>query len=1059
MKNFSPNVRKILCFLFLLLVCGSINSSNGFAADLTGEAVRDKESTAKLMSETWSGEAYRRSIILYSEAAEDWTKLGELKKASFCWREAAKLSQLVSDYDLAFKALNKSLEIDGKNDYSEGKVISLSLLSLISRQKGDVKKSENYYKQALDLSKTSPTDAARAYALFSAGMFNFYYGDMKKTIEYFLQANSFAEKTDDVSLITQTLLFIGFSYGREGQPLSGLQKMQEALRKCQEAKYLRGQTLAHFGIGFLSMLMDEKQQALDAYKRAEELFPQDFEWLERAKLYNSIAAIYEEYGVLSLGEIYRQRALEFYQKANYPYGQLATLPSLAKLKYLKGEKALGKNLYDEALTLAEKLNDEFYLAIIKEDLGDLKLKDNLFDEAISNYQAAFQVYKKLKIKYPKVENSLGKAFEKKGDFVTARNYYNTALETNRNIRDMLSGAENLYNLAGLNLTEGNLTESLLQIEESLKITETLYNNVTNSKLQTNYLSNVFDRYELYINLLMKMDQQSPQKNYAIEALQAAEKSRGRFMLEKLSLSEADFTKDADAETVKREKEIRVLLNAKADKLTSLLSRKAEKSETDKISGELHELENELADIKAKLKQNSPVYSAIKNPEPFNIEEFQNEVLDEDSLLLEFSLGTSESYLWLVGKNEVSSYILPARAEIESKVEILRELIGARIRKKDETLEDHQARITKADNEFPEAARQLSRMLFGQIAGKLAHKRLIIVPDGKLHYLPVSALPFPNSGTDEPILLSNEVIYEPSASTLALIAKNQRQIQETSKKLLVFSDPVFTEEDSRFSVKTETAVNIKENAGDNLRFAENLDSLPRLSESKDEGDSIVKIAGASNSDIFTGFAATREQFLKANVSDYKILHFATHGLIDETRPELSGIIFSRFSEKRENLDEFVRLQDIYGLNLNADLVVLSACETGVGKEVKGEGLLSLNNAFLQVGAKTVLSSLWKVEDAATVELMKNFYQIIAEEKTTSSKALQKAQKKLWESGRYKSPFYWAAFTMQGDFRRVPEISSSRGWSYTPLFLILIPVIFSVGIFAFFKRRKGKKIISR
>lgn len=254
---------------------------------------------------------------------------------------------------------------------------------------------------------------------------------------------------------------------------------------------------------------------------------------------------------------------------------------------------------------------------------------------------------------------------------------------------------------------------------------------------------------------------------------------------------------------------------------------------------------------------------------------------------------------------------------------------------------------------------------------------------------------------------------------------------------------------------ETVENFTENndIAPKLSFAESLSSLTRLTESKIEGDSILNFADSSKSDIFTGFAATRERFLNENVSEYKILHFATHGLIDEKRPELSGIIFSRFNEKREKLDEFVRLHDIYGLNLNADLVVLSACETGIGKEEKGEGLLSLNNGFLQVGAKTVLSSLWKVEDSATVELMKNFYEILANEETTSSKALQKAQIKMWESGRYKSPFYWAAFTIQGDFKRKPDISSNAPYSLLAIGLFGFILFGGFSLYYLFHRKKS------
>jgi CHAT domain-containing protein len=272
----------------------------------------------------------------------------------------------------------------------------------------------------------------------------------------------------------------------------------------------------------------------------------------------------------------------------------------------------------------------------------------------------------------------------------------------------------------------------------------------------------------------------------------------------------------------------------------------------------------------------------------------------------------------------------------------------------------------------------------------------------------------------------------------LLAKTEIKSSAASKNLLIFSDPVFSAGDSRLANnKRDENATTEAVSSESFRFAESLNLLPRLNASKDEADSIINIVGSSKSQAFSGFSANRQQLLNSNVSDFKIIHFATHSLVNEERPELSGIVLSRFDEKGEKLDEFVRLQDIYAMNLNNDLVVLSACNTGNGKEVKGEGLMSLNNAFLQVGAKSVLSSLWKVDDNATKELMKDFYQGLASEKMTTAEALRQAQIKLAKNPQYKSPFYWAAFTIQGDFQNKPVLSVSI--NYKIYFLLVIPLL--------------------
>ena len=395
-------------------------------------------------------------------------------------------------------------------------------------------------------------------------------------------------------------------------------------------------------------------------------------------------------------------------------------------------------------------------------------------------------------------------------------------------------------------------------------------------------------------------------------------------------------------------------------------------------------------------------------------------------------------------------MLPPREDIESNIENLRLLLNEHEPKPDESIDDYQQRIADAQTKYAQTARELSRKLFGQIAAKLERKRLIIVPDGELRYFPVSALPQPDSVTDEPLLLTNEVVYEPSAQTLSVLIKGRRQSTPPAKNLLVFSDPVFSSDDPRFAPGSSGFAGTETAKTENFRFVESFDKLSRLTASKDESETIIETLGASGADNYSGFRATRENLLNLQTSDYKILHFATHGYVNEERPELSGIVLSRFDENGRQLNEFFRIQDIYALKLNSDLVVLSACVTGIGKEIKGEGLMSLNNAFLQTGARSVMASLWKVEDGATLELMKNFYGGLAVERLTPSESLRRAQMKLRENPRYKSPFYWAAFTVQGDFRSAPDLSGgSRFWLYL-LPLLPLPLL-GFYIYRRFKRK--------
>jgi CHAT domain-containing protein len=1045
MKKLKLTLNAVFIFVFLFagIASGQV---------LNSEKLLEQQNKAEELSRQWSGEAFRHSISLFLETADDWTKLKEFSKASNCLREAARLRFLLIDYAAAKDILKKAIALDQNNKDSVSESKSRSLMSVVLLQEGEIAQSESFYKKAVELADSAQDVEAQAFAYYSAAEFSYFQNESEQTVKLFEKARSFVEKTDNTRLTADILGELSYAYMKQGDGDSGLKTAQESLLKWQNIKDKRGEALIYTAIGLAYKMLGDEQTALDNYYKSQEMFPPDIDLIDQARALTGVASVYDKYGDDYLVEKNMRRAYFLFQNAKYPQGQLSILPTLIKISYNSGQTKLAEEYYEEVKTLSKKLKNEFLLAFADETMGNEKLKNNLPDEAIAFYDAALIMFERLKLKQFKaiVNQRLGEAYLKKGNFEESKSRLNSALQYNREIKDDFAAAENLYYLARLHAALDNYDEALVNIRQSIALTETLYSNVNNSKLKRIYFSSAYDRYELYINFLVKMHARFPGQGFDLQALQAAEKARARLMLETLALSETDLTKDADAVTIKREKEIRALLNTKADKLTDLLSRDTEKSETEKLSGEIKELENELEEIKARLKEQSPIYSAIKNPAPFDAADFQQNILDENSLLLEFSFGKEESYLWLVGKKEISSYILPKREEIENNIEILRNLLKERELRNGESVENFQKRIAESEIRYQSEAKSLSRKLFGQIAEKLSGKRLIIVPDGELHYFPVAALPLPDSDSDDPILLSNETIYEPSAQTLAALAKIRKQPIANAKNLLVFSDPIFTSDDARFPSEKLVAETqpAQMTLNERFRFVESLGRLPRLAASKDESETIIKTIGASDAENYSGFAATRENLLNLKTDEFKILHFATHGYVNEEHPELSGIVLSRFDENGRKLNEFFRIQDIYALNLNADLVVLSACETGIGKQIKGEGLMSLNNAFLQTGAKTVVASLWKVEDGATLELMKNFYGTMADENLTPSQALRRAQIKLRENPNYKSPFYWAAFTVHGDFRNVPKVSSGFGfWVY----LLPVAALALIGVY-FYRRRR-------
>ncbi len=238
---------------------------------------------------------------------------------------------------------------------------------------------------------------------------------------------------------------------------------------------------------------------------------------------------------------------------------------------------------------------------------------------------------------------------------------------------------------------------------------------------------------------------------------------------------------------------------------------------------------------------------------------------------------------------------------------------------------------------------------------------------------------------------------------------------------MLADPVFSSTDARVKVTSATTqpasltqnAAVKRTANDVGVLRDGI--IQRLPFSRREAESILAVVPAGEKKQSLDFEANRATALSPEMSQYRIVHFATHGLLNSEHPELSGIVLSLVNEQGQPVDGFLRLNEIYNMNLSADLVVLSACQTALGKEVRGEGLIGLTRGFMYAGSPRVVASLWKVDDLATAELMKLFYKKMLQEKMRPSAALRAAKVEMWKQKRWSAPFYWAAFELQGEWR--------------------------------------------
>ncbi len=619
--------------------------------------------------------------------------------------------------------------------------------------------------------------------------------------------------------------------------------------------------------------------------------------------------------------------------------------------------------------------------------------------------------------------NMGSVYQSLGETQKALDKHNEALLIFQEIGDRNGEATILLEIARVEQKRGDLTQARQTIEQAVSIIESLRTNIAGQELRASYFASRQEFFETYIDVLMKQRRQNPAAGIDAVALSVSERARARSLLELLEEARAEIRQGVDSSLLERERSLQQRLNARAAAQVRLLNRKHTPEQADAAAKEIAAITDEYEEVQAQIRARSPRYAALTQPQPLSLMEIQQQALDEDTLLLEYALGEQRSYLWLVSQRSIDSYELPPRAELEAVARRVYELLTARPK-----------RGTPPDPQFVVQARTLSRMLLGPVAQRLGGKRLVVVAPGALSYLPFAALPAPEdkkplAGDYEPLIAKHEVATVPSASVLSIIRRETAGRQRATKSVAVLADPVFEVSDPRLesikngnsSGETPAAPAADEELSGltrairTMNFSDARAGFTRLAFSRQEADSIIALTPKETGLKATDFNASRELAMSRQLSEYRILHFATHGLLNGEHPELSGLVFSLIDQEGKPQDGFLRLHEIYNLQLSADLIVLSACETGLGKEIKGEGLIGLTRGFMYSGAPRVVASLWNVDDLATAELMKLFYQRMLKDGLPAGAALRAAQLELSRQKRWASPYFWAGFVLHGEWK--------------------------------------------
>ena len=965
---------------------------------------------------------YAQALKAFSNAKDIAERFGNQADLADAHGKIGNVLRLQGNYDDALKHLRRSIALSEASGDKKRLAAALNTAGIIYQAQGAMTLSLEHYQRSLLLSEEVKDKAEVARSLNNLGAYYRTQSDLAQALGYYQKALKINEELGNKTRIAMMLGNIGNAYMAQGDYTESFHFFKRSLELRREMKDERGTAYMLLFLGINHRALGDEEQALDHFQKSLALY-------ERFNDQGGVAFALEYVGISLLdsksdevgASSHFQKSLELYESLGEKHGVARILSWLGRVYYSKG---------DYAQTLA------FHLRSLKlyEEIGDKSGNTDILIHISNAYRA-------------------------QGDAEKALQYAEraTALARQINVQRFVADAR---------VAEGKAYQALKRNEEARKAfadaiaaVEVSRSRIAGNTTRASYFTTVREPYELYVDLLMRMHKEHPSADLDHLAFQMSERGRSRSLLEALSEARGEIRQGVDPTLLKQEQALHSQLNAAGERQTRLLSGKHTEDQALAAKKEIAALTAEFQEIEAQIMRRSPRYAALMQPVPLSVRQVQTEVLDADTMLLEYALGDERSYLWALTPTSLSSYELPRRAEIEKNVRQVVELLanGARLAISKENNQEYEKLVAALSNTL------LPQALMSQIKGK----RLVIVGDGALQYLPFGVLsitqrPEPHLTNQKaktrinlrpltadldsrlPLIAQYEIVSLPSASTLAVLRRETVHRPRLANSVAVLADPVFEASDERLRTAVgqmrrseslrsssrsidnindyvdtsravlERAFRVGSHATPDGGLRETL-RIGRLPFTRFEAEGILASAPRNQSLKATDFRANRETATSTALASYRYVHFATHGILNSEHPELSGIVLSLVNEQGQPVDGFLRLHDIYNLNLSADLVVLSACQTGLGKEIRGEGLVGLTRGFMFAGAPRVVASLWKVDDAATAELMKRFYAAMLKDNLRPAAALRRAKIEMWKQKRWQAPYYWAAFELQGEWR--------------------------------------------
>ena len=964
-----------------------------FTALAENQRAARRFNSAQKLRHSLRAEELRQAIGQFDQAALEWGRVGNPYSEALALGGEGESEIELSRYAEARRTLDRALVIAGKNAYLRGWLLHLAARVLLDQWLGQPAK--GYAEEELQLGQKIGDAALIAMARTDLACVAFWLRDPKMG-QIADQARDDAIAAGVPETLAWDLYWKGWVEQDEERVVSAVRVLNGSEANFRRTGDFRNAWVAVQDIAQTLTDQGDFYSALAAFSKLDPVFHASGNVL----VYNTnLICIGQQYGRLNqpkLAEMYYRHADDAFAEAHILFGRIVSHRELCEAEISSNETGRAVQDCKLSLAFARQFGDDSFLGIALYDVGLAERKAGNLAQATADFHESVKHIHNLFYESRK-HIQLGELLEQQSNRREALVEFERAESLSQGVADPTSLLEAQYAVASWYARDGQFARADAELAPALEKLEAARQLVSNNTLQASYFAAERKCYELAVELQMRKFERDPAGGDDALALEMSERSRARGLLDALSTrSTADSSERGEAEV--RLMQVNMAVDRAFARRLKLLVEGGSKRDLEASAAELTQALGDLERTEDTTR--AAAIQTQKSVQPMTEDKIELASLSSDTSFFEYALGTEHSYLWVIHGGKRTSHILPPRVQLENMVKRWRVLAASPERGQ-----------ADADGEFKTLSARLSCALLPDSAD-VDTARMIIVPDGALAMLPFAALPEEgcSSTSGEPLVVDHEITMIPSLSVF-LSEKPRADRGPFPGELAIVADPVFDAADPRTAVLTAGAPRLSAHPA---LTQESAVALPRLLNAGYEAsaiqDTVQKAPGTHKVFLAQGFDASVETVLSPAMRGYRIWHLATHGVYDETMPEFSGLVFSTIGPDGAPRFGFLKAHDIARLNVPAELVVLSACDSAEGDAVNGEGVMGLSYAFLHAGARQVISTLWSVDDAKSRELMIVFYQEFMRNGGDAAEALRQSQLAVMRQPRNSAPYYWAGFEL-------------------------------------------------